>query len=436
MKISLRRVAGLAVAASVAMLSISAGGTVAQAADPKIVLTVMDMDKDILQTETSIAMTLTVANTGDAKLTNIDVKLADDAIIGGTKPDVKCVGDTLDIERELKCTTTYTYVRADDDRGYTYLSFEATGTAGAETVTYPYGYLVLTGAGATVTIESDSTGLVNPAGDTVKYTFTVKNAFQDIALKDAQIWIEGEPKDQVTDCGVSVPAGGSSTCTATRTYTAADIATWDDGKTTIKAYIGAFFVADKLPASITSKNWIIGPAKYPLEAPTKPAVKFLTESVDKESAKPGDTLTYTFTVQNSGSEELKNLALKTVSFTGDKATAPDPAKATCTQGGKAVTLADVKLAFKEKVTCTLTYKVVAADATAATVSLQISVTAKATQLEVNANSKALSTKITKAALTAPTGGSMAAPPMAGALGGLALLAGLGMMIAVRRYRLV
>jgi len=314
MKLSFKRAGGLLLAATVAIVSGFAGAGIAQADNGTVIS--ISQTNDYTATHTSIKVgdtahiTLKVVNHGTVTIT--DIILSVDVDYEGSaaeEPDIKCPsGYTLEAGKSMECTSEYTVVAGDVDRGYVLIPYQVVGMAG---------------------------------------------------------------KTEVSDL-TSVKLGGE-----------------------------------------------------PAPNPAKPAVKIVNDSVDKATAHPGDTLTYTFTIQNSGTEALSGLSVDIVQFTG----APEPKTAAC---DSTTDVDKLTLAAGKTVTCKVTYKVTDADVKTATVSFQVQVSGKAGTATVTAKSQVLTTKVTKANVTASTGGSVSTFAAAAALGVLVMLAGAGVLVLARR----
>ena len=443
MKISWRRLGVASIAATVGMISAFAGG-VAHAAGPEIKLDMKAVSNStvsptFIDVGDTASFTFTVTNTGDVALSEVNIKIVDPYLASGAKPHIDCPRTAMDAGTSMECHAEYQFLKADAERGHTYIVFVATGVApGGQQVESPQAppFFVLPGGkdGSDFHVTNNVSDLLNAAGDTVTYTAVVNNDYnQDWA--DVKIHVG----DRAFPCTAKLAPHAKVTCTATVTYSAADLAA---GKITVDVWGGYWLTDTKLPDVFTKQEITTSVTRFNMEAPTAPAVRIVGDAVDKEAANPGDTLTYTFSVQNSGNASLSGLALSTVKFAG-QGTAPDLTKATCSQGGTAVTLGNVTLAFRELVTCKVTYKVVDADVTKGEVALQVRVAAKPAQGDaLSLDGKPWTTKVTakpvtKPSLTAPTGGaSVGSAPAAAGLGVLAMLMGLMVTVLARRRQQV
>jgi len=189
-------------------------------------------------------------------------------------------------------------------------------------------------AGAPVDANKD--GIID-AGDTIPYSFEVKNTGQTI-LTGITV---NDPKAGSVSCpDGEVQPGQTVTCTATYTITADD---QDAGEAHNVA------TASGTPPGTTSP--VTSPKSETRTPVEKPAPSLsLTKSADKQELVVGETVKYSFVVTNTGNVTLNDVKVDETAFSGsgDKPgiNCPDEAKS---------------LAPGDQVTCTADYVVTQAD---------------------------------------------------------------------------
>lgn len=191
---------------------------------------------------------------------------------------------------------------------------------------------VIADTGMTFTKSAD-VQRVQAAGDTIVYTFEVKNT-STITLRNVQI---DDQMPGLSDLTCTPALGGSLApnqllhCTATKQVTATEM----DAPRLINTATATATAANGTQLS-ESASAVVVPVH-------KPALR-ITKSVDKPTfATVGTVLTYTFLVQNTGNALVENVALVD--------TLPGLSPATCSRP------APVTLDVNESMTCTATYTV-------------------------------------------------------------------------------
>jgi uncharacterized repeat protein (TIGR01451 family) len=246
-----------------------------------------------------ITYTFTVENTGNVTLTNVTVA---DPLVGLsaiTPPSVA----TLNPDETAPFTATYTVTQADVDRGYilneaTATGIPPTGCTDCEVPISPPGELIVPippTYGLGITKEADTEGPV-AAGDVITYTFTVENTgtvtVPTATIVDALpnlVWVTGP------DVGPIAP-GASVTGEATYTVTADDVAA---GGVTNSATVTCEepCVIDPVPPSeITIPG-------------ADPGLTIVKEADPIGGIVADDTITYTFTVENTGNTTLEDVTI-------------------------------------------------------------------------------------------------------------------------------
>ena len=253
-----------------------------------------------------ITYTFTVRNTGNVPLTGVNV---DDPRIGIT--DLAVSPATLAPGATGTASVTYTLVRSDVDAGVITNSATASGTppAGGE-VTSPPSTTTTPITGASSIVLTKTAGAINDLdangpdeGDTIAYTFTVRNTgtvtLDPVTLADPLL-------GGAIACPVApLAAGASASCgtTATYTLTQADI---DAGQ-----FINTATATGTPPS---------GPPVTGNSSTTTPVVRTSRLAVAKTAslsdtvvvngmADAGELITYGVSVQNTGNVTVTNLSV-------------------------------------------------------------------------------------------------------------------------------
>ena len=312
----------------------------------------------------TIAYTFTVTNDGD--LTVNGVTIADTTSGTNGSPTATCNPTTLAPTEQTVCTATYTVTQADINAGFVHNTATASGLSEGATPTtvtsnesskdvdFPSQPALKLTKSATPT-----TGL--SVGGTVTYHFLVENTgnvtVSGIAIGETAFSGTG------TITGLSCPvttlnSGATTTCTASYVVTQADVnAGQIDNTATATGFSPSNSGATPDVASNTSSASVTA-AQNPAISVTK------THDALIGTTKVGDTVTYRFTVTNTGD----------VTLTGVGVTDPGPAGGTGTMSAvtcNATTLvpvgAEIATGGVSSTTCTATYTLAQADFDAGTV---------------------------------------------------------------------
>ncbi|MFE4519694.1 hypothetical protein ACFRMQ_36595, partial [Kitasatospora sp. NPDC056783] len=275
----------------------------------------------------TVHYTYTVTNSGTAPVTNLTV--TDNRVT-----PVTCGATTLNPGQSTTCHGSYVITAADVTAGHVTNTAIATGTdpegrteqspPADETVT-------VVGAGQLgLSKKADSAGPFH-VGDTVRYTYTVTNTG---TAPVTGITVSDDRVTSVTCSATTLDPGQSTTCHGTYTVTEADAQ--------------AGHVTNTARANGT------GPDGQPVQSPpadatvdivSPTAALTITKRADvTENARPGDTITYTYTVANTGSTVIDNITVtddRVTSVTCD-ATTLDPGQSTTCHGTYTVTEADAQ----------------------------------------------------------------------------------------------
>ncbi len=274
-----------------------------------------------------LAYEITVSNIGNVTISNVVV---DDPLI----PSLSCPTDVLAPNASFVCTGSYTVTQADIDAGQVDNVASADGTPSV-------GSLDPVSAVRSVTadlnpeltlVKTATTPDFDSVGDTIDYSYEVTNSGNvtltgTISVSDNKIASVACP---VAPSGGLVP-GASLTCAATYVVTQADI---DAGSVTN--------IASATDGTTTSPE-----VDETVNASQMPEMTLVKTATDFTYASPGDLLSYTYDVINSG-----NITITTaITVTDDLIPSvtcpalpagglPPAASLTCT-GTYAVTQADI-----------------------------------------------------------------------------------------------
>ncbi len=278
--------------------------------------------------------------TNESNVTVTDVAIVDDQITG----PISCEKTTLAPNESTTCTATYTLTTQDYDVGFVLNIAEATAKdpAGETVDSWDDSALVELKQESSMTmkktagaIEHQDGGDKTRAGDTVKYTFEVKNTGNTtlylVGVRDSLV---GTVK-----CPVATLApGASTTCEASYSITQADI---DRGTLENKA-TGV--------ATPPSGDEITSPEdNATVDTKAESALSLTKQAAAPKDANgngridPGDTVDYTFTLTNTGQVTLKDLSVtdnKVASVTCPTGSLAPGASATCT-ATRVLTQADI-----------------------------------------------------------------------------------------------
>ena len=271
-----------------------------------------------------------VTNAGNVTLTAVDVTDPMQNLSTVTCPDA-----TLAPGAEEHCTATYTTTQADLDRG----SVDNTGTA---TGTPPAGSVATDSSTATVpAIQTAAIGLVksagvmtvDAAGTVIIYSYLVTNR-GNVTLSQVEVTDQRSGVSAVSCPDATLLPGIAETCTATYTTTQADI---DIGTISNTATASA-----DNPGGMTITS---APSTATVEVTQNPALTLVKTASLGDFEQPGQTVTYSYTITNTGNVTLSGL------------TVTDPMAGLSEIDCMGVTT----LAPNASVTCTATYVTTQAD---------------------------------------------------------------------------
>jgi len=307
-----------------------------------------------------------VTNTGNETLTNVSVQdlgveTVDvqtlDVVDSNTVSNLSCPATTLAPLASMGCTATYTVTQADVDAGQVVNTATASGIDPHNRLVPadPSTWTMTTDASPKLTVTKvGSTTTYTAAGQTVGYTITVQNIGNETlhSVDVAELDFTGHGTEPTISCpATTVAPGGSVVCTASYTTTQLDV---DQGTVSNSATVTAVGPHAET-ATATSDPWV-------LTAPADPRLS-ITKRGSTDRLVADQTVTFTFTVTNTGNETLTGLAVADANFTGDG----EVSDVDC-QGVEI-------LAPTESVDCTATYQVTQADVDAGIVTNSSTATA-------------------------------------------------------------
>ncbi|MDR6908006.1 hypothetical protein J2X63_003714 [Agromyces sp. 3263] len=290
-----------------------------------------------------------LTNTGNVTLD--DVAVAEDAALftgSGTVSAVSCPTNTLIPGATVTCTATYTLSQADVDEG----SIENTATASATSdlagsvESAPDSTsTTIEPAPAMTVVKTAGPGGFTEAGEIVTYSFIVGNTgnvtLSDVAVSEVEF--TGTGTAPVITCPpaeiASLAPGDDVTCTATYALTQADI---DSGSVINTASASA---TPPVGPVVTAT-----PSVAPITFVASPSLSMDKTSDPTTVTAPGQEITYSFLITNTGNVTIDDVMVTEGSFTGS-----GPLSAAVCPAGAAELLPDAS------VTCTATYTVTQAD---------------------------------------------------------------------------
>ncbi|KIQ66176.1 hypothetical protein TR51_00290 [Kitasatospora griseola] len=275
----------------------------------------------------TVNYTYTVTNTGTAAVHNVTV--ADDHVAS-----VTCDATTLNAGASTLCHGSYVITAADVQAGHVTNTAHATGTdPEGRTVQSPPGEATVPVVGeALLSVEktADSAGPFH-VGDTVNYTYTVTNTgtalVHNVSVADDHV-------ASVTCNATTLNPGQSTLCHGSYVVTTADVQT---GHVTNTARASG---VDPEGRPVES-----GPSEVTVETTSGASSLSITKQSDVSgSAQVGDTVTYSYTVTNTGTTVLTDVMVRDdrVASVSCEATTLEPGASTTCHGVYVVTEEDAK----------------------------------------------------------------------------------------------
>ncbi len=289
----------------------------------------------------NISYRFSITNSGQTTVTNVAVN--DPMFTGAAAP--ACVASTLAPGASTVCTASYTSTQADLDSGSIQNTATATGTGpkGAAVTSPPSSATVTAATNPRLILtKSADPRTVAAVGVRITYTFTVLNAgnvtIRNVAIADTLAPPAAPQLAPITCLATTLAPGAATTCTATYVIKQADL---NSGS-----------VNNSATANGTDPTGtpVVSPTSTATVAAATAAALQLTKTASPISVSaPGQTVTYTFAVTNTG-----NVTVRSISITDTlrPPAGPTPSPITC---------AATSLDSGDSTTCTATYRVTQAD---------------------------------------------------------------------------
>ena len=320
--------------------------TIPTPADPGLAVLKSANTGAIVAAGQEITYSFRVTNTGNVTMSDIVVN--ETAFTGsGELSAVECPVTSLVPGQFTTCTATYTVSQADIDAGGV---LSNTATAGGSTPgggpleSDPSTHEVPVTQQSGLTVVKSSDAEEAEAGQEITYSFLVTNTgnvtITDPSVTDTEFSGSGELSPVTCPTGPLAP-GDDVTCTATYTVTQEDV---DAGGITNVATATGSVPDGSDPIEPTPSNQVtVGTDPNPLLEVTK-------TSDAEEITEEGQVVTYSFLVRNAGNVTIEDPVVNDDGFTGsgELSEVVCPAEPTV-------------LAPGDEITCTATYRVLAAD---------------------------------------------------------------------------
>ncbi|GAA2165302.1 hypothetical protein GCM10009845_22550 [Pedococcus bigeumensis] len=319
-------------------------------ADPKLTLVKSSTTTQLTQVGQQVPYSFLVTNTGNVTVT--DLSVADTQLAPAVQANmsaVSCPSTTLAAGQSVTCTGTYTVTQADLDNGELKDSATATGETPSGPVTTPPSAVTIPGnsSPSISIVKSANPTVVAAAGDTVAYSFVVKNTgnvtLHDVAVDDTFTAPAG-PALAISCPKTVLAPDESETCTASYSVTQADV----DAGSILNS-------ATSTGTPPTGPPVVSPPSTAVVNTPSpEPSISIVKSANPTVVAAAGDTVAYSFVVKNTGNVTLHDVAVD------DTFTVP---------AGPALAISCPKtvLAPDESETCTASYSVTQADVDAGSI---------------------------------------------------------------------
>ncbi len=254
----------------------------------------------VAQAGTSVTFTYTVTNIGGSTLTGLTIT---DTLVAG----ISCGTTTLNAGQSTTCTGTYTVTQNQLDNGAPLTSqATASGIYGSSSVSSPTVTTTITlqrlpalslQISATPNPVTPDPVTNPPAGKTVTYTYTIQNT-GNVTLQSPYAVTD----DKIGNAGCSgatspLLPGQSTTCTKSYIITNADVQN------------GSIISTATAKAKDTNGNEIVSnPASYTLIVWNAPRLS-VSLNASPSSTTKGGTVSLTFTVKNTGNQDLSSVTV-------------------------------------------------------------------------------------------------------------------------------
>ena len=285
-----------------------------------------------------------VTNTGNVTLAPVVVR--ETAFTGSGRPSaITCPPGAASLApgAQVTCSSTYTVTQTDVNAGQIDNTAVATGTppTGPPVDSPPSRSTSPSTPAPALTIDkSASPGTVRRAGDTVTYSFLVRNTgnvtLAPVTVRETAFTGSGPlPVLRCPAGAASLDPGGQVTCTATYTVPQADIN---------RGQIDNTAVATGTPP--TGPPVDSPPSRATVTTPPSASLTVVKSVSPRDLTAAGQELTYSFVVTNTGNVTLAPVTVRETAFTGS---GPSPT-ITCPPGA-------ASLAPGDQVICTARYTV-------------------------------------------------------------------------------
>ncbi|WP_344918785.1 beta strand repeat-containing protein [Streptosporangium oxazolinicum] len=323
----------------------SAPSTATVTAVPALGLTVLKTasPSTVAAAGRTVTYSYLVVNTANVTLTGVSA--VDTAFSGsGAPPVVTCPVTTLEPQDSTTCTGTYVTTQADIDAGSIVNTAVASGTppAGPAVTSAPStSTIAVVSAPSLALLKTASPSTVAASGRTVTYSYALVNTgnatLTGISATDTAFSGSGTPP--VVTCPVTtLEPQASTTCTGTYVVTQADI---DAGQVVNTATASG---TPPTGPAVTS-----APSTATVTAVLDPGVVLLKTAAPSSVTDAGQTVTYSYTITNTGNVRLTGVSAVDTAFSGSgtppvvtcPVTTLEPQELTTCTGAYVVTQADI-----------------------------------------------------------------------------------------------
>jgi uncharacterized repeat protein (TIGR01451 family) len=255
-----------------------------------------------------------VTNTGNVTLSGVTV--ADTLFTGsGPPPVISCPGTSLAPGGQLHCTASYTVTQADVDAGVLTNTADATGNppTGPPVTSPPSTVNAPAVQSPAVAVEKTANPTsVSAAGQTVTFTFTITNTgnvtLHGVVVNEGTFTgtgtLSGLTYTWPGTPGILIP-GQQATATATYVVTQADV---DAG-----GFSNTATASGTSPAGVTVTS---PPSTVTVTAPPAPSLTVQKTANPTSVTAAGQTVTFTFTITNTGNVTLHGVVVNEGTFSG------------------------------------------------------------------------------------------------------------------------
>ena len=274
----------------------------------------------------TVTYTFTVENTGNSTITDVSVTDVPTAPAGGATPVCQtlvnpsgtCSGNSTSLlpGETAVFTATYTVTQADIDNGSIVDSATTQGTTptgGTVTNTSNIVTVIVTQTPSLTISKAANPDLVTAAGQIVDYTFVVTNT-GNVTLTGVDVTDDPTPPAGVVNAtcqGLTNPTGDCSG--ATTTLVPGQTATFTGAYTVSQLDIDHGSIVDTSTADGTPPSGpdvTAGSNTVNINAPDSPSVSIVKSANLTTVTTAGEGITYTFTVRNSGNEDLHDVEVR------------------------------------------------------------------------------------------------------------------------------